>query len=257
MVHGDIKPQNILVFDTEPLSVFHGDIKPQDIPGFRTDPNISMDGAESRGGEEKKGVKDEQNLFSEGGGGDKTDEVALRRTGKDERNAASKESSISSDRPASDVREGEGQNCVSQYVAKVTDFGYSTYHTGDENQRIAMPISWPWHAPERANSPFAVNLTAAKKMDSYSFGLVCAWLLFYNYRCGEKRVFLDDFNPETQPPIPLDSFLSSSTVPQAQVNALRELFTMTLGTDPDYRSINFKRFVQLLGRERYTLSFCP
>ncbi len=66
-------------------------------------------------------------------------------------------------------------------------------------------------------------------MDSYSFGLVCAWLLFYDYRGGEKRVFYEDVDPGAQPPIPLDTFLSSSSgnVPQAQVNALRELFTMT------------------------------
>jgi hypothetical protein len=64
---------------------------------------------------------------------------------------------------------------VSNYTAKVADFGYSTL-AASEDDLIAMPISRPWNAPECDGR--RVKLSEAKKMDAYSFGMLCLWILF-------------------------------------------------------------------------------
>ena len=61
------------------------------------------------------------------------------------------------------------------YVAKVADFGFSTQFRG-ENDLIIMPKSRIWSAPEHHCRGFSP--TEAKRMDVYSFGLLCLWLLF-------------------------------------------------------------------------------
>lgn len=58
----------------------------------------------------------------------------------------------------------------SGYTAKMTDFGYSCYGMGD-NDAVSLPQSAPWHAPEYHEGD--VTLLGAKKVDVYSFGLVC------------------------------------------------------------------------------------
>jgi len=69
-------------------------------------------------------------------------------------------------------------------VARVTDFGYSTYFAGEN--LIYMPRSMPWDAPEHHHRGFSHY--QAMKMDIYSFGMLCLWLIF------KEKV------PETIPP---------------------------------------------------------
>src|SRR5438046_9225474 len=61
------------------------------------------------------------------------------------------------------------------YVAKVADFGYSTQFVNDE-ELVKMPKSWPWNAPEHHHRGFKPS--QARKMDAYSFGILCLWLMF-------------------------------------------------------------------------------
>ena len=61
------------------------------------------------------------------------------------------------------------------YVAKVADFGFSTCFRGDHDL-ISMPKSIPWNAPEYHYRSF--EPPAAKRMDIYSFGMLCLWLIF-------------------------------------------------------------------------------
>ena len=63
----------------------------------------------------------------------------------------------------------------SKYIAKVTDFGYSTNFTG--NGRINMPASPHWNPPE-SDDGCGFTFTEAQKMDAYSFGMLCLWFLF-------------------------------------------------------------------------------
>ena len=63
----------------------------------------------------------------------------------------------------------------SNYGIKVTDFGYSCFGS-DDNHLVRLPQSKPWQAPEY--HPRWFSLQDARKMDYYSFGLLCLWLLF-------------------------------------------------------------------------------
>lgn len=63
----------------------------------------------------------------------------------------------------------------SRVVARMADFGFATCSQGDYD-RILLPKSEPWNAPEHHNSD--VLPMQAKQMDIYSFGMLCFWLLF-------------------------------------------------------------------------------
>jgi hypothetical protein len=60
------------------------------------------------------------------------------------------------------------------YIAKVSDFGYSTVDVDDG--LINLPFSAPWHHPEQHRNGYTFNL--ATKMDAYSFGMLCFWAFF-------------------------------------------------------------------------------
>jgi serine/threonine protein kinase len=64
------------------------------------------------------------------------------------------------------------------YIAKVTDFGYSTQFAC-EDDFIPVPKSWPWCAPEHNREKF--KPAQARKMDVFSFGMLCLWVLFEKY----------------------------------------------------------------------------
>jgi len=61
------------------------------------------------------------------------------------------------------------------FIAKMADFGFSTGFQG-ENDKISFPRSRPWNAPEYHDRYFFHE--EAKRMDVYSFGLLCFWFLF-------------------------------------------------------------------------------
>jgi serine/threonine protein kinase len=67
-----------------------------------------------------------------------------------------------------------------QYKARVTDFGYSSRFTNDED-RLKLPITVPWNAPEvdRLNREWTPS--QAKQADLFSFGMLCVWLVFETY----------------------------------------------------------------------------
>jgi serine/threonine protein kinase len=66
------------------------------------------------------------------------------------------------------------------FIAKMADFGFSTGFQG-ENDKISFPRSRPWNAPEYHDRYFFPE--EAKRMDVYSFGLLCFWFLFGT--CGQ------------------------------------------------------------------------
>ncbi|KAL8789349.1 MAG: hypothetical protein Q9195_006876 [Heterodermia aff. obscurata] len=70
------------------------------------------------------------------------------------------------------------------FRAKVTDFGYSTLFNHDDDL-ILLPRSRPWEAPEYDQyNPQGTTPPKAMKMDIFSFGLLCAWVLFEKYFSG-------------------------------------------------------------------------
>lgn len=73
-----------------------------------------------------------------------------------------------------------------RFSGKVADFGYSSCVSGD-SQAIFVPESWPWNAPEHnfvQNVSGRYEKVQAEKMDMYSAGLICLWLLFEPYFAG-------------------------------------------------------------------------
>jgi hypothetical protein len=57
----------------------------------------------------------------------------------------------------------------------VADFGYSTI-VARQDQAIYLPKTVPWQAPEHHHRGFF--LQNAKRLDFYSLGQLCLWLLF-------------------------------------------------------------------------------
>lgn len=55
----------------------------------------------------------------------------------------------------------------------------------DEEDDIDLPQSRPWDAPEFHHQ---VRPAQARKMDVFSFGMLCLWLLFEKYFSGVKQL---------------------------------------------------------------------
>ena len=135
-------------------------------------------------------------------------------------------------------------------MAKVTDFGYSTIFTGDD--LIDMPISVPWNAPEHHHRGF--DSISAMKMDVYSFGLVCLWLLFFNSEKSHND-FLTALHNQTNL---LDLSHSLARAEAEQLNStvcerinLLNFFDLALANDPRQRSFSFQELMQELRSNRY------
>jgi serine/threonine protein kinase len=156
------------------------------------------------------------------------------------------------------------------YFPRVADFGFSThFHTEDD--LVYVPESVPWTAPERTHRAFTP--ASARKMDIYSFGMLCMWVLF-------------GCSPDLEPPLSL-TLLPGQFVdfnhPLHELNRLRYLqrggenglhdwavwlatqriedpsvrdsitvfFRLSLPKDPLDRCDNFGRLLDLLGSNLY------
>lgn len=145
-----------------------------------------------------------------------------------------------------------------KYIARVADFGYSTRFCGEDGL-INMPVSRPWNAPE--HHPRGFHALNARKMDIYSFGLVCLWLLFEgNYSLpphsqtssndGHFASFKDVIKSQKYD----GGLLKFSTRLVEEYGdfscgtkqKLCRFFDCTLNSDPDKRSPCFENFLDLL-----------
>lgn len=61
------------------------------------------------------------------------------------------------------------------FLAKVTDFESSCMYNSD-NDLLTLGKTVPWEAPEWHDRYLEVR--KAKRMDVYSFGLLCFWTIF-------------------------------------------------------------------------------
>jgi hypothetical protein len=120
------------------------------------------------------------------------------------------------------------------YTARVTDFGYSTVFssTGD----IHMPITEPWNAPEWNSGRF--DLSAAMKMDAYSFGMLCLWVVFIEYFDSQSllHVLKSGYQPLN---LAHQLVRSSFGLAERHCIVLDQLFGLTLEEKPDDRSEDF------------------
>ena len=72
------------------------------------------------------------------------------------------------------------QETDGSFRAKVTDFGYSTIQT-DSNESIIVGKSLPWNAPEHDRDEQSWTKDQAERLDVFSLGMLCLWLLFEPY----------------------------------------------------------------------------
>ena len=133
----------------------------------------------------------------------------------------------------------------------MADFGYSCFGTDDEDI-VYLPCSLPWAAPEYHSR--GITLRDAKKMDVYSFGMLCLYILFQeclgdptssSVTCLDRLKLsgsLLDFARET---------VSGSTpVGETQKDSLKAFFESTLSDEPDSRNTDFETLINHLGRRK-------
>jgi serine/threonine protein kinase len=142
------------------------------------------------------------------------------------------------------------ENDSGGYVAKVADFGYSTRFV-DKDEAIQMPGSRYWVAPEWHHRNYRTNVMGAMKMDAYSFGMLCLWLLFYNTAGDVKHRFYDDLNLETPRPILASQHVKTAvSLGDQRRSNLHQLFERTLSNDPINRTADFTQLLDLLAPHR-------
>ena len=135
------------------------------------------------------------------------------------------------------------------YVARVTDFGYSTLFK-TENPSVRMPRSKRWTAPEWHEREFLP--TQARRMDAYSFGMLCLWLLFYNNISNTDREFERDMEDTTTKVLDHAlGLIGTIASPEFQQrDNIQSLLSLTLAHDPTERTSDFSEILQLLSPHR-------
>lgn len=138
-------------------------------------------------------------------------------------------------------------------TAKATDFGYSSFGLTEED-RVRLPRSWPWYAPERTITP-NFSLRDAKKTDVYSFGLVCLYTLFRHHFGGpgeDSESILNEwktssFEHKSGIVLKVNELLHRATgVSDTLKNSLREFFQSTLPERPNRRITDFRTLIGYL-----------
>jgi hypothetical protein len=155
------------------------------------------------------------------------------------------------------------------YVAKVNDFGFTTSFR-DEWDSKTMPRSPIWGAPEWHDRSFSA--AAAKKMDIFSWGLLCLWLLTEDdaleairslqgwTRPPEQFISFDDHRPLQQNSleawkldgndlfVPLAAFLinQESRISKEDKKRFASFFQSTLSIEPKKRSADYDMLMHLL-----------
>lgn len=144
----------------------------------------------------------------------------------------------------------------SRYVAKVIDFGYSTLFTTDSDP-ITMPLSKPWTAPEYHHRGGFLP-EQARKMDAYSFGLLCLWLLFYSKEVDRDCNFREYLKYSQKEPLQYASELLRATadLESWEKDHMQKIFRSTLAQDPAERTANFEEFLKLLSPHRLVQLWC-
>jgi serine/threonine protein kinase len=149
-------------------------------------------------------------------------------------------------------------------IVKVCDFGYSTL-AASEGGSVLLPKSRPWNAPEHHFGEFKVS--AAKKADVYSFGMLCLWLLFGSVRVAQNGTDsmpeIVSFDASTGPRTWLECLkdedklqnLATQLLALTELNTelsirLKEFFDMTIPLNPEKRTPDLGKLLHLLSNER-------
>ena len=157
------------------------------------------------------------------------------------------------------------------YGAKVIDFGYSTQFTA-EDEYILVPKSWPWFAPEHSKSD-RFKPSQARKMDIFSLGMLCLWVIFERYFSGSvplpseacwaehyfrqaagsdrsKKILNDLKQDDNLVTLAAQLVTVETELTDEAQQGLTEYFNKSLPTDPNLRADKLGDLLEcLLGRE--------
>lgn len=152
------------------------------------------------------------------------------------------------------------------YTARLSDFGYSTILVNpSEEGQIMLPKSEPWNAPEVIDWA-TFSFTQAKMADSYSFGMLCLWLLFQNHPpknatglgsvYESKRNHGFDWIQKLKQDGELQAFASArieaiTSLNQDQKSDLKSFFASTLTDDPSSRKLELNGVMQPFEHQQY------
>jgi hypothetical protein len=133
------------------------------------------------------------------------------------------------------------------YVAKIADFGYSNIFK--ENSRFAMPMTEQWEAPEWEER-YQFSFLEAKKMDAYSFGMLCLWLILY-MSLDSPEAIVGKFEDLSERSGDIYAAATGLIAPHVGLQTLQKkkldkLFSLTLINDPNLRSFDFDQFLSCL-----------
>jgi hypothetical protein len=163
-------------------------------------------------------------------------------------------------------------------TVKMADFGYSTLTTNeaiaklegpttDHTERVFLPKSRPWNAPEHHFGMFTAQ--EAKQTDVYSFGMLCLWVLFGSVRTPQNSTEcmpeVVSFDAPTEAPTLLEKFKYEDKMGHtanklidsmpAELNVelrirLKEVFSCTVLLNPERRTSDIGKVVHLFNKER-------
>jgi serine/threonine protein kinase len=130
-----------------------------------------------------------------------------------------------------------------RYTARVTDFGYST-RFANEDDGFTMPKSWPWNAPEHHHRKF--RPAQARKMDLFSLGMVCLWVIFEKYLSGivplpQEILWVEPYIQSCGEKHRSKSILQAAKDENKLVQLARQL-VMAEGDLEDYQKEQLRRF---------------
>lgn len=112
-----------------------------------------------------------------------------------------------------------------------------------------MPRSLYWVAPEWHHRGFTT--ADAMKMDMYSFGMLCLWLLFYNTQENTTGDFYSSLNSaETVLVLARQLIIAMAGLDDQRRSNLNQLFNLTLANNPAERSPDFNHLVRLFAPHR-------
>ena len=159
------------------------------------------------------------------------------------------------------------KNESGEWHAKLADFGYAGWAiNNNEDVLITPPKSRPWDHPDYHHRGFTV--VGARKLDIYSFGMLCLWVLFFNRSLVSCSIATDvklssswpfhDFKlldnmkrEDTLGDFAIDLVRSVEVLPANQRENLERFFRSALARDSAERTMNVEELASLLGYDWY------
>ena len=158
-------------------------------------------------------------------------------------------------------------NGTEEWYAKLADFGYAGWAINNkEDVLIKPPRSRPWDPPEYHHRGFTV--LGARKLDIYSFGMLCLWVLFFDRSIVGVSVptevkltwswpfhdlkLLDKMKREDiLGDFAIELVRSVEVLPANQRGNLERFFRSALARDPAERTMKLEELASLLGHDWY------